>query len=508
VAFALRPYQQEGVDAIRASFARGNRRVLYVAPTGSGKTALFSYIAAGVYQNKKRVTALCHRDFLLEQISTALKTSNVPHGVLVGGSYGLPRTPVVVASVFTLANRLTHYKAPDLIIADEAHHLVHGSTWSKVSAAFPNARLLGVTATPERLDGRGLGESFDDMVVGPSTAELIEDGYLVPSEVYRPPSMADLSGVQSRAGDFAVGQLAAAMDKPKITGDAVDHYMRLARGKRAVAFCCSIAHAEDVAAAFNAAGVVARCVNGKMDRVEIRRVMAAFTAGAIKVLTAADLISEGYDLPAIECAILLRPTKSLALYLQQVGRSLRPAPGKDRAIILDHAGNSREDLHGLPDAPRQWSLLGRAAREAAERAAPTRQCEQCFAVFRPTPKCPRCGFVFPIQSRRVEEVDGTLVRVTPGGEPAVADVGADISEKRRKYYALKAVARNRKYDNPSLWAFSQICTAEVKRIVRQRGGSTGPLVNGLSEDERIRLWHALDIPEGEVPLPRMGYGGD
>ena len=201
----LRPYQTEGVEAIRASFARGNRRVLYVAPTGSGKTALFSYIAAGVWRNGKRVTVLCHRDFLLDQVSSALKMNAVPHGLLIGGSYGLPRAPVVVASVFTLANRLQHFKSPDLIVADEAHHLVGGSTWAKVMAAYPQARMLGVTATPERLDGRGLNESFDDMVVGPSTADLIDQGYLAPPEVYAPATLPDL---RASAAELATSPLA------------------------------------------------------------------------------------------------------------------------------------------------------------------------------------------------------------------------------------------------------------------------------------------------------------
>jgi DNA repair protein RadD len=502
----LRPYQTEGVEAIRASFARGNRRVLYVAPTGSGKTALFSYIAAGVWRNGKRVTVLCHRDFLLDQVSSALKMNAVPHGLLIGGSYGLPRAPVVVASVFTLANRLQHFKSPDLIVADEAHHLVGGSTWAKVMAAYPQARMLGVTATPERLDGRGLNESFDDMVVGPSTADLIDQGYLAPPEVYAPATLPDLQGVRSRAGDFAVGELSDAMDRPSITGDAVAHYNKLAPGKRAVAFCCSVQHATDVAAGFQAAGIPAATVNGKMERGLIRRTMARFAAGDILVLTAADLISEGYDVPGIEAAILLRPTKSLGLYLQQVGRSLRPAPGKDRAIILDHAGNSRGDRHGLPDAERHWSLMGRAAREAGEKAAPTRQCEQCYAVHRPAPKCPRCGFVYPIRPRTVEEVEGDLVRVTPAADvDAVTD---DMDAKRRKYFTLRGVARKRKYQNPSLWAFSQICADEYRRILRARQEPPGAVVNGLSEDERIQLWHHLEIPEDEVPLPRMGYGDD
>lgn len=339
--FELRPYQIEGRDKIRDAFAGGARRVLYTLPTGGGKTATFSHIAAGVYHKRKRVVILAHRDFLLDQISEALREWRVPHGILTGGRIGVPRHHVVVASVMTLKNRIRHIPAPDLMIGDEAHHFARENTWGKIVQAWPTSKVLGVTATPVRTDQQPLGNMFDEMVVGPSVAELTALGYLSPTEVYAP-SVPDLSGVSRRMGDYAVGDLEVAMDKPSLTGSAVTHYQKITPGKKGVAFCVSLKHAEDVAQAFRVAGVASEIISGKMDRGERNAVLRRFTTGETKVMTACDLISEGFNCPAIDVAILLRPTQSLGLYMQQVGRAIRISPGK-RCLaagtkILTHRG--------------------------------------------------------------------------------------------------------------------------------------------------------------------------
>ena len=247
----LRDYQIKAVNDVRASFAAGNRSVLLVSPVGSGKTTIFSYISAGIYRKNKRVWVLAHRRELLRQISETQAQFKVPHGILSGGYHGVPNAQVLVASVFTLVNRIKHMQPPHLIIGDEAHHFTLNSSWGKIVAAFPSAKVLGVTATPSRLDGKGLGDVFNDMVMGPSVAELTARGFLSPAIVYAP-AKPDLSGLKRRAGDYVTGEIEDVMDKPKITGSAVKHYQRYADGKRAVAFCCSIAHAEHTAEQFRA----------------------------------------------------------------------------------------------------------------------------------------------------------------------------------------------------------------------------------------------------------------
>jgi DNA repair protein RadD len=278
--------------------------------------------------------------------------------------------------------------------------------------------VLGVTATPIRLDGQGLGVAaggfFDHLVIGPTVAELTARGYLSPAVVYAPKTRVDLSGVKTRGGDFATGELAAAMDKPTITGDAVAHYQRLCSGAPAIAFCASVAHAEHVAAMFGAAGYQAASVDGNMDSATRAARIADLGAGRLHVLTSCDIVSEGTDIPVVSAAILLRPTQSLGLCLQQMGRVLRPAPGKKYATILDHVGNVYR--HGLPDDDREWSLEGRTkgAKAAADPdTLAVRQCDQCFHVHRPAPRCPKCGFLYPVQERAIEEVAGELEQVDP-----------------------------------------------------------------------------------------------
>ena len=271
--------------------------------------------------------------------------------------------------------------------------------------------MLGVTATPVRTDGRGLDEIFETLVLGPSIRELTAQGFLTPAVVYAPARRLDLSGIRTRAGDYDRHQLADAMDTPTITGDAVDHYRRLCPGVPAVVFCVSIQHAEDVAADFAAAGFRSAAISGKMPVQHIRDTVAGLTDGRVQVLTSCDLISEGFDCPVVEAAILLRPTQSEALYIQQVGRALRPSPGKSRAVILDHSGNCFR--HGMPDEEREWSLAGRQRRRGAPVAAvPVRQCPKCFACHKPAPMCPQCGHVYAPEAREVEQRAGELEQIS------------------------------------------------------------------------------------------------
>jgi superfamily II DNA or RNA helicase len=481
----LRDYQESAVQAVRDSFRAGHKKTLLVSPTGSGKTVIFSYIAAGMAKNNKRILIVAHRRELLKQISGALKKVGVSHAVLSGGTPGVPIANVVVASVFTLVRRMKAMKPFDLIIGDEAHHFTPASSWGKVVAGFPSARVLGVTATPERLDGKGMGQMFDDMVMGPTVAELTAQGFLSPAIVYAP-SAPDLGSVGTRMGDYVSKQLEDAMDKPIITGSAVKHYSKYADGKKAIAFCVSVKHAKDVAEDFRSSGYDAVHIDGGMDDTERDGVLKAFEDGRVQILTSCDLVSEGFDLPSVEVAILLRPTKSLGLFLQQCGRAIRPHPDKERTIILDHAGNTAR--HGFIDDERDWSLAdgfvtGRG--KNAEKVVSVRTCTACFAVHKPTPTCPMCGHVYPVTARKVKHVDGDLVMTSRDDDP---DISTQEGLMQKRHRVLTSVARKRGYKNPTQWAFNVICGQEASRLAKKVGMRDAQTTNGLTAEERAAIW--------------------
>lgn len=461
----LRPYQAALIDRARDEL-KTVRRTLLVAPTGSGKTVMFSYIAGRVSGRQKRVGIFAHREELIGQIARTLNDFSVPHGIIAAGSPPNPTQHVQVCSAQTYAKRLDRVPRFDLIIVDEAHHCVGGSTWAKCIEHSPDALVLGVTATPERLDGRGLGDMFDSMVMGPTVSELIDCGALCRYR-YFSPSTVSADGVATVGGDYNRGQLAAVVDKPAITGDIVHHYQTLTPGLRAVAFCVSIQHAAHVAETFSAAGIAAASIDGKMTRDERRQRVQDFREGRLKVLASCDLISEGFDCPGIEAALLLRPTKSLALYLQQVGRALRPLPGKDAAVILDHVGNY--ERHGLPDDPRDWSLDGRKARKAAsEPVEGCRRCPHCFAVSSIGARsCVDCGRPFPIKTRMVAERAGELEEVDQGQHKArLPEVLARLREqgRARSFEELVAVGKGRNMKNPEGWARHIMQARAQKRV--------------------------------------------
>ncbi len=388
----LRPYQSQLVDAIRYAFRR-SRRVLAVAPTGSGKTVIFSRIGAGATELGNRAYFMAHRIEIIDQIGHALEKWNVRYGYVAPG---YPESPALaqVAMVQSLARRTGRYPAPKLLVIDEAHHGTAGS-YRTVVDAWPGARILGVTATPARTDGRGLGDLFDVLIEGPTMGELIARGYLSAYRYFCPPQVVNLNGVASRAGDYAQDQLAEAMNTRSVTGDAVQHYARHLAGKPAIAFCVSVEHAEAVAAQFREAGWRAASVDGSMAKDERKRRIRGIGNGDLQVLTSCDVVSEGTDIPAVAGALLLRPTQSLIVYLQQVGRVLRLKADGSHAVILDHVGNVMR--HGMPDAAREWSLEGR---KLHKQARPVRQCPACYACFAPAPKCPECGHVFAAELRR------------------------------------------------------------------------------------------------------------
>lgn len=410
----LRPYQIDMENRCRQAFGSGYKSPLVVMPTGSGKTVLFSSMADSAARRNRRIMILVHRIELVDQIVESLKlfeqnpniiASDYPRSDRIGSS-------ITVASIQTLIRRLTDYVPPDLLIIDEAHHSP-SETYKRIFDHYATSKKLGVTATPIRLDGRGLGNIFDHMIVGPSVSSLMAGGYLCRARTFSPPTV-DTSGLHIRGGDFVTAEAEALIDKPSITGDAIDHHQRQGNGAPALAFCTSVRHAHHVAEDFRTRGIQAAALDGGTAKDIRRMVVKDFREGKLRVLVSCDLFSEGFDVPGVHVGLLLRPTASEALHRQQIGRTLRPAPGKDAAIILDHVNNTRK--FGLPDEAKEWTLSADKVhkKKNENQEGPVKVCTSCFAASsaRAT-KCSNCGEPFPRQERQIDKKKGELVEITP-----------------------------------------------------------------------------------------------
>lgn len=461
--FQDRPYQHAMLEQARDLLRRRRKAILFQLPTGGGKTVLGATMLASIVAKQKRAFFVVHRRELIRQSAETFDMGGIPFGYCQAGMPLDRKQPVQLCSIQTLARRIDKMPVPDVVMWDECHHLAAGS-WAAVYSQYPDAIHLGLSATPERLDGTGLGGWFADMVTGPSTAELIADGYLSPYRLFAP-SKVDTSALHMRGGDFRAEEAAELMDTPTITGDAVAHYAKYAPGRRAVVFCVSIKHSMHVAEQFKAAGYRAAHLDGESNPIERDATIADFRAGRLDVLCNVDLFGEGFDLPSLEVSILLRPTQSTAMYLQQCGRALRPQPGKT-AIILDHAGNSKR--HGLVDDERVWTLDGRQRTRRngdADDAVAIKTCGQCFAtVHSSKPACPYCGYVFPIKAREVDHVEGDLVEVD-AEQQRIEKLRSQASA--RDEAALIALGVSRKMKRPELWA-RHVLRARAEKAMKAR----------------------------------------
>lgn len=495
----LRDYQKAWLSNLREHYTQGSRAPLGQLPTGAGKTVCMGYAADGVTKKGNHCGITVHRQELVMQTSMTLAGLGLYHNIIapsevvracikqqeleLGRIYFNSSAPTHVASIQTLARR--QQKPPlGFLMIDEAHHAVAGQ-WRAVLDAYPTAYLLGVTATPERLDGKGLGKEaggvFTSLVTGPTTAELMEAGHLSPYRIFAPAGslaasdikgeaaavrrdglgMIDFSGVKQRMGDYDRKGAEELVDKPTITGDAIAHYRRICDGAPALVFCISVEHAKHVADQFAAAGYRARCVDGGMDDAARRSAIHGLGNGLVDIVTSCEIINEGTDVPVCVAAILLRPTKSLGLCLQQIGRVLRPAPGKACAYILDHVGNSIR--HGLPDDEREWSLAGKSKRKGREGdgGPAVRTCRECYAIFSAMlGACPACGAPFQTEGRTIDQVEGELIELTRDQARAMkreAERRQKWQRKREQEQAttlndLVRVAINRGMTNPHAWA--------------------------------------------------------
>ena len=414
----LRPYQQEDVGRIRQAVLRSGS-VVYACPTGAGKTVIASEIARLAADKGSKTLFLVHRRELVKQAVGTLYEA-LPGTQIGVEAAGWPSTPwlnLQVGMVQSIARRdyLKNLK-PDIVIVDEAHH-ARAATWEKVMKMWPQAKRIGLTATPERLDGKGLGEHFAEMVMGPTIKELVGQGYLAPTRVLRIPSSFILEGVRrDKSGEYRQSDVAERITDTVIA-DACEAYIRYANGKRAIFFGVHRDHSRRVCESLRARGVRAEHVDGDDPPVRRDRIMNALRTGGLDVVGNVDIISEGFDAPACEVILMGSPTRSVTRYLQQAGRAMRPGEGKT-ALVLDLAGNSHE--LGLPDDVREWTLEDGEVTGAKKTHATPRECPRCLTVFWGR-ICPQCLHSEPLAE--VQEVETEL-------EEAL--VGAPVQKKGRR----------------------------------------------------------------------------
>lgn len=459
----LRPYQQDIIAKTRGLMAQGVRSILIQSPTGSGKTALTAHMLHTAAEKGMASFFVVHRRELIKQSTAAFALEGLKHGIIAAGFPEDRRHLVQIASVQTLARRFGRYRSPRLVVWDECHHIAAGS-WSKLFTSLANTFHIGLSATPERLDSRGLEKFFQKMVEGPSVEWLIKNGFLSDYRLYAP-ERPDLSNLHTRMGDYIASEVTSIIDKPGITGDVIAHYRKFCAGKRAVVFCVSVMHSKHVVDQFNAAGIVAAHVDGETPQEERDGKIRGFRNGDIKILSNVELFGEGFDVPTIEAAILLRPTQSLGLYLQQVGRALRPADGKIHAVILDHVGNC--ERHGLPDEERSWSLAGRDERSRKKDglANSVRVCPKCFAAqFSGRPICQFCRFVFEGKPREIDEREGELAEID---KEAIRRQRLKEQGQAPTRSALLALAIKRGYSNPRGWVHYVLQARQAKKLRRE-----------------------------------------
>lgn len=380
----LRQYQTDTIAEARAMMAQGKKAICLVAPTGAGKTLIAAHVIQSAVAKGKRVLFLAHRRELIEQCAAKLRDLAIwDYNVVLSGHPHSrnPDAPVQIASIQTLIRR--EYPPADLVIIDESHHIC-GGQYQTLLKNYPNAYVLGLTATPERLDGKGLDRVFHHLLNVATVPELIEGGFLVAPKCFGPSQeavaqlKAALATVKQCGGDYDEGELHEAMDRPELVGDLVSHWQEWAAGHKTIVFAAGVAHSQHIVEQFLAAGVTAAHLDGSMALVERDGILSAWRTGQIQIVSNCQILTEGFDYPELSCCILARPTQSVALYLQQVGRVMRPAPGKTEAIILDHAGNVIK--HDPPHIERVWTLNG---------ALKKRKTEQTHACG-----LPGCGALF------------------------------------------------------------------------------------------------------------------
>ena len=405
----LREFQTQAIDDLTTAAHEGKRRLLLQAPTGAGKTVIASKIISHAASNNQPVLFLAHRRELVKQCSAKLHGFGVDCGMIMSGEFWDQSKMIQVASIaslhaWTIRKKSAGMPPAALVVIDEAHHFSSSKTWKDVLAAYPNALILGMTATPINRRGKGMGHFFDEMVRCPSIQELTDMGFLVPAKYYVP-SLPDLQRIKVVAGDYVANQLEDRMDTPKLIGDILENWSRIAPTRQTLVFASGIKHSIHLAAAFNSIGIKAAHVDG-FTASDVRDIIVKdFTDGKIQVLCNCAVFTEGTDIPSASCLVFARPTKSLLLYLQVSGRVLRTFPGKENAIVIDHSGVVYE--HGPIAQDWDWKLdygQGDVRQETRKGHVDKKNiaCVKCKHVYWGMLACPECGHVPQVNGKEVE----------------------------------------------------------------------------------------------------------
>lgn len=441
----LRPYQAGAVEQARENGRAGVLRQIIYSPTGSGKTEIAIALIHSANSKGRRVAFVANRIGLVEQAARRLRQSGLSVGVLQGDNTHRLDAPVLVCSIHTVAKR--GLPDVDVIVIDEAHGVAGSSHYRELLFRYNALPVIGLSATPF---AKGLGKHYDDLcgplferiVQAASIRELIDLGFLVDCDIYAPtePDLSGVALVRNAFGeqDYNERQLAAAVDKPSLVGDIVAHWKRLGRDLPTVCFATSIAHSKHIASEFNAAGIFAEHIDCYTDAEERRGILARVTSGETRVISNVGILTEGWDMPACGVMILARPTRSLTRWIQMAGRVLRPYPGKERAIILDHSGSAArlgyptDDLPlELDDGTPKKQGIGREKDEPKPRKCPSCSYMKPARVH----ACPGCGFE-PERQSEVEVESGELVRLKRTRKPT-------HEEKQAAYSALLWMAHQK-----------------------------------------------------------------
>ena len=442
----LREYQYQVISDFFESLDNDFTRIILQAVCGSGKTIMAAAIIDWAVAQDWPVLFLAHRRELVHQCSNKLDLIGIEHGIIMSGESASLVADVQVASVQTLLARMRRgvlgLPPAKLIIFDECHHNL-ARTHHDLIKKYEGAIILGLTATPCRADGRGLGAIYQNMIHAPSIPNLTKAGYLVSVEYYAP-SKPDLAGLKIRAGDYVEEGLSTRMDRPQLVGDIVENWGRICPDRQTIVFATGVRHSIHIRDRFRDAGIVAEHIDGSTPKNERDEILRRLAGGDVQVVTNCMVLTEGWDCPPVSCCVLARPTKSLGLYVQMAGRVLRPFEGKADAIILDHAGAVFE--HGPVDSEIEWSLdpggkIQDRQAAAGKKSAPI-VCDECFHVYTKQLPCPKCGHVPVRKGRSFEVIDGQLGKVQ-AGETTIKKYTQE--EKERIFRELKWIQERRGY---------------------------------------------------------------
>ena len=434
--FILRNYQKKLISDLKQSLMSGNHNVVVQSPAGSGKTVTMAAIAKGATDKHNDVLFIIHRREIVEQVKQTFK------------AYGVDMTLCYVGMVQTVTRRLEKLDKPQLILVDECHHAL-AKSYTRIFEYFEQANVVGFTATPIRLSGQGLSKVFDDLILGPQIDWLIDNNFLAPYEYYSVKLIDDKKLKKNSTGDFSSKSMDSA-SKNIIYGDVIKTYKRVASNTKTIIYTYNVESSKKVSDEFNKAGYSSLQVDGKTSKKLREQAMNDFKTGKVKILVNAELYGEGVDVPDCQTVIMLRPTESLSLFIQQSMRCMRYRPNKT-ATIIDHVANYSR--FGLPDSKRYWTLKDRnkTRKKSNTDSIAIKQCPKCFFVMKGSPSiCPNCGESIKPDSVEMDVKKDVNLQVITN-----YIVTKKVSELH-SYKELQEYAKAKKYKNG--WVYYQAKT--------------------------------------------------